>query len=61
MKLINCYISSFGKLQDFSYDFSSGLNTVIEDNGWGKSTFATFIKAMFYGLNSKKSLLTFYI
>ncbi len=54
MKLLNCYISSFGKLQDFSYDFSSGLNTIIEDNGWGKSTFATFIKAMFYGINSNK-------
>ncbi len=54
MKLLNCYISSFGKLQNFSYDFSSGLNTIIEDNGWGKSTFATFIKAMFYGLNSTK-------
>ena len=54
MKLLNCYISSFGKLQNFSYDFSSGLNTIVEDNGWGKSTFATFIKAMFYGLNSSK-------
>ena len=54
MRLLNCYISSFGKLQNFSYDFSSGLNTIIEDNGWGKSTFATFIKAMFYGLNSTK-------
>ncbi len=54
MKLLNCYISSFGKLQNFFYSFSSGLNTIIEDNGWGKSTFATFIKAMFYGLNSSK-------
>ncbi len=54
MKLLNCYISSFGKLQNFSYDFSSGLNTIIQDNGWGKSTLATFIKAMFYGLNSTK-------
>ena len=54
MKLLNCYISSFGKLQDFSYDFSSDLNTIVQDNGWGKSTFATFIKAMFYGLNSSK-------
>ncbi len=54
MKLLNCYISSFGKLQNFSYNFSDGLNTIIEDNGWGKSTFATFIKAMFYGINSTK-------
>ncbi len=51
MKLIRCYVSSFGKLKDFSYEFSSGINTFKEENGWGKSTLATFIKAMFYGLN----------
>ena len=57
MKLINCYVSSFGKLKDFSYDFSDGLNTVKQDNGWGKSTLAAFIKAMFYGLNDSKRTL----
>lgn len=54
MKLLNCYVSSFGNLKDFSYDFNDGLNTVKQDNGWGKSTFASFIKAMFYGLNDSK-------
>ena len=54
MKLIKCYVSAFGKLKDFTFDFSQGLNTVKQDNGWGKSTFATFIKAMFYGLNDSK-------
>ena len=54
MRLIKCYVSSFGKLNDFTYDFAQGLNTIKQDNGWGKSTFATFIKAMFYGLNSSK-------
>lgn len=54
MKLIKCYVSSFGKLKDFSYDFTTGLNTFKENNGWGKSTLASFIKAMFYGLNSGK-------
>ena len=54
MKLVKCYVSAFGKLQDFTYDFSQGLNVINEDNGWGKTTFATFIKAMFYGLNSSK-------
>ncbi len=54
MKLIKCYVSSFGKLNDFTYNFSQGLNTINQDNGWGKSTLATFIKAMFYGLNSSK-------
>ena len=54
MKLIKCYVSSFGKLKDFTYEFSSGLNTIKEDNGFGKSTLATFIKAVFYGLNDSK-------
>ena len=54
MKLVSCYVSSFGKLKDFSYDFSEGLNTIKQDNGWGKSTLATFIKAMFYGISSSK-------
>jgi len=54
MKLIRCYIFSFGKLNDFSYDFADGLNIINQENGWGKSTLATFIKAMFYGLNSSK-------
>ena len=54
MKLTKCYVSSFGKLKDFTYDFSDTLNTIKQDNGWGKTTFATFIKAMFFGLNDSK-------
>lgn len=54
MKLISCYVSSFGKIKDFSYNFDDGLNTIIQENGWGKTTLATFIKSMFYGLNSSK-------
>lgn len=57
MKLVSCYVSSFGALKDFSYEFVGGLNTVKEDNGWGKSTFASFIKAMFYGLDDTKRTL----
>jgi len=54
VKLIKCYVSSFGKLKDFTYDFNGGLNTIKEDNGWGKSTLATFIKVMFYGISGNK-------
>lgn len=54
VKLIKCYVASFGKLNDFSYEFNQGLNTIKEDNGFGKSTLATFIKSMFYGLNDSK-------
>ena len=52
MKLLKCYIQNFGKLQNFSYDFQDGLNTIKQDNGFGKTTFATFIKSMFYGLDT---------
>ena len=50
MKLVSCYIENFGGLHRFSYDFKDGLNVISEDNGWGKSTLAAFLKAMFYGL-----------
>ena len=53
MKLINCYIQNFGKLQDFNYEFHDGINTIKQDNGFGKTTFASFIKAMFYGLDTQ--------
>lgn len=58
MKLIRCEINNFGKLNDFKYDFTAGLNTINEENGFGKTTLATFIKVMFYGFkksgNTKK-------
>ncbi len=54
MKLKKCYLSSFGKLVDFTYDFTSGLNVINQENGWGKSTLSTFIKCMFYGLEDSK-------
>ena len=47
MKIKKCYIENFGKLHEFKYEFSDGLNIINEMNGWGKSTLATFIKVMF--------------
>lgn len=55
MKLISCYITGFGRLENFEYDFNEGLNTLFEDNGWGKTTFCVFIKSMFYGMEYKRS------
>ena len=52
MKIKKCYIENFGKLHEFKYEFSDGLNIINEMNGWGKSTLATFIKVMFYGFDS---------
>lgn len=58
MKLISCHIENFGKLHDCTLHFEDGLNTLCEENGWGKSTFAAFVRAMFYGLEGdrKRSL-----
>lgn len=49
MKLIRCHIENFGVLSDFDFNFDDGLTTICQSNGFGKSTFAAFIKAMFYG------------
>ena len=54
MKLIACHIENFGKLSNLSVEFSEGINVINEANAWGKSTLAAFLKAMFYGLDSKK-------
>ena len=58
MKLISLSIENFGKLHHYDLTLDGGLNTVCEENGWGKSTLAAFLKAMFYGLpkSSKRSL-----
>ena len=55
MKLLRCHIENFGKLSDFNYEFKDGLNIIKEKNGFGKTTFANFIKSMFYGLESKRN------
>ncbi len=58
MKLISCYVENFGTLHDYKLDFSDGLTVVKQDNGFGKTTLAAFIKAMFYGLpqSTKRSI-----
>ena len=49
MKLIRCYIENFGGLQQYSVEFNEGLTVIHEANGFGKTTLAEFIRAMFYG------------
>lgn len=54
MKILSCHIENFGKIHDYSMDFSDGANIICEKNGWGKSTFVAFIRAMFYGLEGER-------
>lgn len=50
MKLLRLEIQNFGTFHDYTLELGGGLNTLCEENGWGKSTLAVFIKAMLYGL-----------
>ena len=43
-------IENYGKISGLDMKFSGGINEITEDNGFGKTTIASFIKAMFYGL-----------
>ena len=53
MIITKLHIENFGKLQNIDLDFNSTLNEIYKENGWGKSTLAIFIKAIFYGLPPK--------
>ena len=57
MKLVNCYIENFGGLSHYSMDFEDGLTILQAPNGFGKTTLAEFIRAMFYGFPRKKGKL----
>lgn len=52
MKIIQCRIENFGKLSDAVFDFSDGANVICRENGWGKSTLASFIRIMFFGFEN---------
>lgn len=53
MKLIRCHIENFGKLSDFTYEFTENCNTICEENGWGKSTLAAFLRVMLFGFRNE--------
>lgn len=52
MILHKVYIENFGKLHKYEMSFEQPLTTIKQDNGWGKTTLAMFIKVMFYGFSS---------
>ena len=57
MKLIGLYIENFGGLHKYALEFSDGLTVIQEANGFGKTTLAEFIRAMFYGFPRKAKTL----
>ena len=57
MKLISLYIENFGGLSRYALDFEEGLTVVEAANGFGKTTLAEFLRAMFYGFPRKAKTL----
>ena len=57
MKLISLYIENFGGLSQYALDFQDGLTAIEAPNGFGKTTLAEFIRAMFYGFPRKAKTL----
>ena len=51
MKLLDCYIENYGKFSQKSFSFTEGLTCFLMPNGEGKTTLASFLKAMLYGLD----------
>lgn len=49
MRLIGCHIENFGKISGETISFEMGCNVFCQENGWGKSTLAAFLKVMLYG------------
>lgn len=59
MKLLKCHINGFGNWKNKDFNFKEGLTSFCEKNGYGKSSLASFIRAMFYGLErDKKGVFT---
>ncbi len=59
MKIIEIHIVGFGKLIDKKYSLNC-VNSILQDNGEGKSTLANFIECIFYGIDAKNSSLRAY-
>ena len=50
MRILSLHINGFGKLCDFPLEFDEKLTCISKQNGYGKTTIAAFIRAMFYSM-----------
>ena len=50
MRLLSYHIENYGKIHNQDGSFDTGLTEFCEANGHGKTTLASFLRVMFYGL-----------
>ena len=55
MKILKLHIDNFGRLSNLDLTLNEGLNAWQEENGFGKTTLATFIAVMFYCFPDEKN------
>ncbi|MBQ9314570.1 MAG: AAA family ATPase [Clostridia bacterium] len=55
MKINKLQINGFGNIENKELELSEGINLIYGKNESGKSTIASFIKCVFYGINKNKS------
>ncbi|MCH4070853.1 MAG: AAA family ATPase [Lachnospiraceae bacterium] len=53
MIIRHCHIDHFGTLENYDRDFKDGFNSILRENGTGKSTLAAFISVMLYGFQGE--------
>ena len=51
MRILSCHITGFGKLVNLDLNFEQ-ISSFKQDNGWGKTTLATFLECMFFGMEA---------
>ena len=53
MKILSIHVQAFGKLSGVNLKLKDGVNVIQNVNGFGKTTLASFIRAMLYGFTYK--------
>ncbi len=54
MRILELRIENFGGLHDLTLPLEGGLNLLLRENGWGKSTLMAFIRVMFFGFDGEQ-------
>lgn len=55
MKILSVHVTAFGKLRNVDLQLRPGMNVFSNVNGYGKTTMASFIRAMLYGFTYTRS------
>ena len=58
MKILFCEVENYGKISGRKIVFDGNLPQFCEDNGKGKTTLCSFLRVMFYGMETRREKAT---